>query len=70
MIMLITVNCFVKRNMSVLKKQLEEDGVKFSGLKKGWTTTITINKADIPRIFPGISAYKNTTICKNYIFQK
>ena len=26
MIMLITVNCFVKRNMSVLKKQLEEDG--------------------------------------------
>ncbi len=27
-------------------KQLDEDGVKFSGLKKGTVTTITINKAD------------------------
>lgn len=27
-------------------KQLDEDGVKFSGLKKGNVTTITINKAD------------------------
>lgn len=26
MIMLITVNCFARRNMAVLKKQLEEDG--------------------------------------------
>ena len=26
MIMLITVNCFVRRNMAVLKKQLEDDG--------------------------------------------
>lgn len=29
-----------------IAKQLDEDGVKFSGLKKGNVTTITINKAD------------------------
>lgn len=29
-----------------IAKQLDEDGVKFSGLKKGTVTTITINKAD------------------------
>lgn len=29
-----------------IAKQLDEDGVRFSGLKKGTVTTITINKAD------------------------
>lgn len=29
-----------------IAKQLDEDGIKFSGLKKGNVTTITINKAD------------------------
>lgn len=29
-----------------IAKQLDEDGVKFSGLKKGTVTTITINKVD------------------------
>ena len=29
-----------------IAKQLDEDGVKFSGLKKGTVTTITINKGD------------------------
>lgn len=29
-----------------ISKQLDEDGIKFSGLKKGNVTTITINKAD------------------------
>ena len=37
------------RHADNLAKQLDEDGVKFSGLRKGTVTTITINKADIPR---------------------
>ncbi len=37
------------RHADNIAKQLTADGVRFSGLKKGDTTTITINKADIPR---------------------
>ena len=36
------------RHAENIAAQLNADGIKFSGLKKEWTTTITINKADIP----------------------
>jgi len=35
------------RHAENIAAQLNADGIKFSGLKKEWTTTITINKADI-----------------------
>lgn len=35
------------RHAENVAKQLDEDGVKFSGVRKGTVTTITINKADI-----------------------
>lgn len=41
-----------------IAKQLDEDRVKFSGLKKGWTTTITINKADIPKYEAAVAKVK------------
>ena len=41
-----------------MAKQLNEDGVKFSGLKKGTVTTITINKADIPKYVAAIEKVK------------
>lgn len=36
------------RHAENIAAQLNADGIRFSGLKKEWTTTITINKADIP----------------------
>ena len=39
-------------------KQLDEDGVRFSGLRKGTVTTITINKADIPRYEAALAKVK------------
>ena len=36
------------RHAENIAAQLNADGIKFSGVKKEWTTTITINKADIP----------------------
>lgn len=36
------------RHAENIAAQLNADGIKFSGLKKEWTTTITINKADFP----------------------
>ncbi len=41
-----------------IAKQLDEDGVKFSGLKKGTVTTITINKADIPKYEAAVEKVK------------
>ncbi len=35
------------RHAENIAAQLNADGIRFSGLKKEWTTTITINKADI-----------------------
>ena len=46
------------RHALSIAKQLDEDDVKFSGLKKGWTTTITINKADIPRYEAAVAKVK------------
>jgi len=46
------------RHAENIAKQLDEDGVKFSGLKKGWTTTITINKADIPKYEAAVEKVK------------
>ena len=36
------------RHAENIAAQLNADGIKFSGIKYEWTTTITINKADIP----------------------
>ena len=36
------------RHAENIAAQLTADGIKFSGIKYEWTTTITINKADIP----------------------
>lgn len=43
-----------------IAKQLDEDGVKFSGLKKGWTTTITINKADKAKYEAAVAKVKES----------
>lgn len=37
------------RHAENIAKTLDESGIKFSGMKKGTVTTITINKADIPK---------------------
>ncbi len=41
-------------------KQLDEDGVKFSGLKKGTVTTITINKADKAKYEAAVAKVKES----------
>ena len=46
------------RHAGNIAKQLDEDGVKYSGLKKGDTTTITINKADIPKYEAAVEKVK------------
>ncbi len=46
------------RHAENIAAQLNADGIKFSGLKKEWTTTITINKADIPRYEAAVEKVK------------
>jgi len=46
------------RHAENVAKQLDADGVRFSGLKSGSTTTITINKADIPRYEAAVAKVK------------
>lgn len=46
------------RHADNLAKQLDEDGVRFSGMRKGTVTTITINKSDIPRYEAALSKVK------------
>lgn len=46
------------RHAENIAKQLDEDGVKFSGMKKGTVTTITINKADIPKYEAAVEKVK------------
>jgi len=48
------------RHANNVAKQLEEDGVKFSGVKKGTVTTITINKVDIPLYESAVSKVKES----------
>lgn len=55
------------RHAENIAAQLNADGIRFSGLKKEWTTTITINKADIPayesaveKVKAGYDKAKNT----------
>lgn len=55
------------RHAENVAAQLNADGIRFSGLKKEWTTTITINKADIPayeaaveKVKAGYDKAKNT----------
>lgn len=43
-----------------IAKQLDEDGVKFSGLKKGTVTTITINKADKAKYEAAVAKVKES----------
>ncbi len=62
------------RHAENIAAQLNADGIKFSGLKKEWTTTITINKVDIPayeaaveKVKAGYDKAKNTAeITDNY----
>lgn len=62
------------RHAENIAAQLNADGIRFSGLKKEWTTTITINKADIPayeaaveKVMAGYDKAKNTAeIPNNY----
>ncbi len=46
------------RHAANIAKQLEADGVHFSGLKNGTTTTITINKADNPKFEAAVEKVK------------
>ena len=48
------------RHASNIAKQLDADGVKFSGLKKGDTTTITINKADVSAYESAVETVKQS----------
>ncbi|MCM1167591.1 MAG: hypothetical protein NC299_08455, partial [Lachnospiraceae bacterium] len=48
------------RHADNVAKQLDEDGVRFSGLRKGTVTTITINKADIPRYEAAVEKVKKS----------
>lgn len=43
-----------------IAKQLDEDGIKFSGLKKGNVTTITINKADKAKYEAAVAKVKES----------
>ena len=46
------------RHAENIAAQLNADGIRFSGLKKEWTTTITINKTDIPRYEAAVEKVK------------
>lgn len=60
------------RHAENIAAQLNADGIKFSGIKYEWTTTITINKADIPayeaaveKVKAGYDKAKNTSEIPN-----
>ncbi len=46
------------RHADNIAQKLNEYGVRFSGLRKGYTTTITINKAEIPRYEAAVAEVK------------
>ena len=46
------------RHAENIARQLESDGVRFSGRKNGYEVTITINKADIPRYEAAVAKVK------------
>lgn len=46
------------RHAQNIARQLEADGVRYSGIIKGGTTTITINSADIPRYEQAVDKVK------------
>jgi len=48
------------RHAENVAKQLDEDGIKFSGVRKGTVTTITINKADIPLYETAVAKVKES----------
>ena len=48
------------RHADNIANQLNADGVRFSGLRKGEVTTITINKADIPRYEAAVEKVKQS----------
>ena len=51
---------FKTRHALNIAKQLDEDGVKFSGLKKGTVTAITINKADKAKYEAAVAKVKES----------
>ncbi len=48
------------RHADNIAKQLNADGVRFSGVRKGETTTITINKADVERYEAAVEKVKES----------
>lgn len=46
------------RHAQNIAKQLDMDGVPYSGLSKGYTVTITVRKSDIPRYEAAVSKVK------------
>ena len=48
------------RHADNIAAKLNEYGVRFSGLRKGYSTTITINKADIPRYEAAVAEVKQS----------
>lgn len=48
------------RHADNIAAKLNEYGVRFSGLRKGFSTTITINKADIPRYEAAVAEVKQS----------
>ena len=48
------------RHADNIAAKLNEYGVHFSGLRKGYSTTITINKADIPRYEAAVAEVKQS----------
>ncbi|SFX42117.1 YodL domain-containing protein [Ruminococcus sp. XPD3002] len=46
------------RHAENIAKQLEADGVPFSGVRKGYSVTITVRKADVPRYEAAVAKVK------------
>ena len=46
------------RHAENIAKQLEADGIPFSGVRKGYSVTITVRKADVPRYEAAVAKVK------------
>lgn len=53
------------RHADNIAKSLDEKGIPFSGVRKGFTTTITINKRDVSRYEAAVEAVKRSYAAKN-----
>ncbi len=52
-------NNLKNRHAENVARVLDESGIKYSGIKRKWTTTITINKADIPAFEAALKKVKD-----------